>query len=252
MSSSGGQAVFQFDVPQQGSVWTGTIAAVVPNVPGYNFTNLLNVRQQTLFGQAQWTMFRNGVPELTWLGFTVLTDFQAYGLEQITIQANGLVPSTNYQLSWTGHNQSDYEAPILYPSFSTTTTLSTGAVSSQIQSGQTGTVNSGSTSTLLAATPGTQWQLWDLTLDMAGGTDGTPAAATPASATFTATLPNAGLVILRGNLVWEGTTGAVCKAFSQQMRGFQLPVGDGLQLSVSGVPAGFIARGVLQGTFSTI
>jgi len=253
-ASAGGQAVFTFDVPQQGSVWTGTIAAVVPNIPGYNFTALLNVRQQALFGSAIWTMFRNGIPELTWLGFTVLTDFQAYGLEQITIQANGLVPNTNYQLAWTGHNQSVNEAPILYPSFSTTTTLSTGPVASQIQAGQTGNIQPGNTVVLIPVIAGTQWQIWDLTLDVTGTGDGSGDAVFIQS--VTAQLHTAGTVIARCDLAFNNwaarAVSPVAKVLSQQMRGFQLPVGDGLDIVVPALGAGSVFRAVGSATFNTI
>lgn len=254
LSSAGGQAVFMFDVPQQGSVWTGTIAAVVPNIPGYNFANLLNVRQQALFGEAIWTVFRNGIPEMTWLGFTVLTDFQAHGLEAITIQANGLVPNTNYQLAWTGHNQAEYEAPILYPSFSNTSTLATGPVASQIQAGQTGNIQPGNTVALIPASVGTQWQIWDLTLDVSGTGDGTGDAVFTQS--VAATLHTAGVTLLRCDLVFNNwaarAVSPAAKAVTQQMRGFNLPVGDGLDIVVPALGAGAVFRAVGSATFNTI
>ena len=105
--------------------------------------------------------------------------------------------------------------------------------------GQSGIVNSGNTAVLLAATAGVQYQVWYISLSMACGTDGTPAATSTQQVSMTVVEHTSGLVILRCNAFWGGTVGTANPVLEHDLGGLIVPAGDGLDVAVGATAAGF-------------
>jgi hypothetical protein len=144
--------IASFDTVPQGSVWTGSVSAcMLANFPvsgtsvytleGNNSLPNLNTHNEIL-QSVVWTLFRNGFAEYTWIGSSMLCNFQAWGGDVITvlgeiptagnsiyqntpptsgaiaqgIMANNATQFTNMQVRWTGYaSDNAQQTPIQVP-----------------------------------------------------------------------------------------------------------------------------------------
>jgi hypothetical protein len=87
--------VFQFEAVPPGYIWTGSISIVTTQSltsgpqsvdPPGSFSN------NDFLANAQWTLYRNGAAEITWIGLSMLCNFQAFGNDIITV--TGFLPQS--------------------------------------------------------------------------------------------------------------------------------------------------------------
>lgn len=118
--------------------------------------------------------------------------------------------------------------------------------------GQSGIVGSGNTAALLNAVAGTQYQIWDVSMSVAAGTDGTPAATSTSVASIILSEHSSGLVLFRMRVRWGGTVGSANPTLAHGFDGFIVGVGDGLDVTVSSVTAGFLCDAVANITYTLL
>lgn len=110
----------------------------------------------------------------------------------------------------------------------------------------------GAVQPILNPNPGTQYQLWEILIDIMGGTDGTPGATIATACTLTVTLHNAGLVIMRSNIRMVGPDASIQKCPTKDFHGWLAPESDGLDLAVTSLTTGFTCQAVANITYSSL
>jgi hypothetical protein len=76
-----------------------------------------------------WVLLRNGQPELSWVGYTILEDFQGFGGDTITIQAYNL-PNGNVTVTWQGVSYIQQYTPLTLPTLNTSGPIETDLAAS--------------------------------------------------------------------------------------------------------------------------
>lgn len=106
-SSSVFSNTFTFPHTPIGQVQTGNF---LPCIPGASFGGSL--------ASVTWELLRNGQPEISWVGYTILEDFQAFGGDIITIIGYN-IPNGMVTLTWQGYTYNEGSVPLTQPSLST-------------------------------------------------------------------------------------------------------------------------------------
>lgn len=234
-SDASGNALFTFNVVPPGFVWTMTL------VPTANTTGLtlgkIPPAALDVFGQSVWTLQRNGIPEMTWVGYTLVTDFQAFGNDRIAVSVSNVTPNTQLLLTMRGSSDLSDTVPALPPRYSAALPLGAGADPTQMQEGVAGLVVNGTSSILVVGAAGVQLQLWDISWNVVGMNDvGSGGATQQFSAEMRGTVSNT--LIDSAAAMWGGQGQSCSVSRYINMRGLYLPVGDGVKLTVPTVAVG--------------
>lgn len=120
--------IFTFDPVAPGSVWTGTISITTAAVltPGSNSANPQGVQNHNdMLVNMIWTLYRNGSPEMTWIGLSQAVNVQLYSNDVVvvigTLPLPGVVVALtntnpiNLACSYVGYSADESEVHPLVP-----------------------------------------------------------------------------------------------------------------------------------------
>lgn len=230
-----------------GFVWTFSVAAVIAEnlTIGDTSTNPLGSdNHNELLANMVWTLYRNGAPEMTWIGMSVLCNVQAFGND--VIQVAGELPGGGVSsdilidqplpvtISMIGYEGLAAEVNLTVPFVSTSVqsapTQNTAYPPSLLIEADAIVTNAGTTP-LLASFFGDQVQIWSIELNLS-------LSATSIGARVDAVITDSVADNLaRASLVAGGTAtnpGNTSTAMAKDCRGFLIPaVGAPLDLVVT-------------------